>query len=65
MVSKKIMISSITTVLLCLALGITCAIIRKFDVVSAILLGIVIVFAIIISITTWREAVSQKEDNKE
>lgn len=64
MVSKKIMISSITTVLLCLALGIACAIIRKFDVVSAILLGIVIIFSIIISITTWREAVSQKEDNK-
>lgn len=64
MVSKKIMISSICTVLLCLALGITCAIVRKFDVTSVIFLGAIIVFAIIISITTWREAVSQKEDNK-
>lgn len=64
MISKKIMISSIATVLLCLALGITCAIISKFSVVSVILLGIVVVFSIIISVTTWREAVVQKEDNK-
>lgn len=62
MVSKKVMISSIITVLLCLALGITCAIIRKFDMVSVILLGIIIVAGIIVAITTWREAVNQKEE---
>lgn len=62
MISKKVMISSIITILLCLALGITCAIIRKFDVVSVILLGIVIVGSILVSVTTWRETVNQKEE---
>jgi len=64
MVSKKVMISSVITILLCLALGITCAIIRKFDVVSVILLGVVIVSSILVSVTTWREAVNQKEEQK-
>ena len=64
MVSKKVMISSVVTILLCLVLGITCAIIRKFDVVSVILLGVIIAFAIAVAITSWREAVNQKNENK-
>lgn len=64
MVSKRIMIGSIITILLCIALGVTCAVIRKFDVVSVILLGIIIVLAIAVSVTTWREAVNQKNENK-
>ena len=62
MVSRKIMIGSIVTILLCLALGITCAIIKNFDVVSVILLGVVIALSIAVSVTTWREAVNQKQD---
>ena len=64
MVSKKVMISSVVTILLCLVLGIACAIIRKFDVVSVILLGVIIAFAIAVAITSWREAVNQKKENK-
>lgn len=62
MVSRKIMIGSVATILLCIALGITCAIIRKFDVVSVILLGVVIALSIAVSVTTWREAVNQKQE---
>ena len=62
MVSRKVMIGSVITILLCLALGITCAIIRKFDVVSVILLGVVIALSIAVSVTTWREAVNQKHE---
>lgn len=62
MVSRKIMIGSVVTILLCIALGITCAIIRKFDVVSVILLGVVIALSIAVSVTTWREAVNQKQE---
>lgn len=64
MVSKRIMIGSVITILLCLALGITCAIIRKFDVVSVVMLGVIIALAIAVSVTTWREAVNQKQENK-
>jgi len=64
MVSRKIMIGSVITILLCLALGVTCAIIRKFDVVSVILLGVVIALSIAVAVTTWREAVNQKQENK-
>ena len=62
MVSRKVMIGSVVTILLCLALGITCAIIRKFDVVSVIIIGVVIVLSIAVSVTTWREAVNQKHE---
>ena len=62
MVSRKIMIGSVITILLCLALGIACAIIRKFDVVSVILLGVVIALSIAVAVTTWREAVNQKQE---
>lgn len=65
MVSKKVMISSIITILICLALGITCAIIKKFDVVSVILLGVIIVLSIAVAVANWREAVNQKQDNQE
>lgn len=58
------MIGSVITILLCLALGVTCAIIRKFDVVSVILLGVVIALSIAVAVTTWREAVNQKQENK-
>lgn len=64
MVSKKILIGSIIATLVCLALGIACAIIRKFDILSSILLGVVVLFGIIISISVWREAVDQKNDAK-
>lgn len=64
MVSKRIMIASVITILLCMALGVTCAIIRRFDVVSAILLGVIIVLSIAVAVTTWREAVNQKQENK-
>lgn len=64
MVSKRIMIGSVITILLCLALGITCAILRKFDVVSVVMLGVVIALAIAVSVTTWREAVNQKQEDK-
>ena len=64
MVSKKILIGSVITILLCMALGVACAIIRKFDVVSVILLGVIIALAIAISVTTWREAVNQKQENR-
>lgn len=63
-VSKKILIGSIVLTIICLALGVTCAIIRKFDLLSAILLGVVVVFGIVISITVWKEAVDQKNDAK-
>lgn len=62
MVSRKVMIGSVITILLCLALGITCAIIRKFDVVSVILLGVVIALSIAVAVTTWREAVNQNQE---
>ena len=65
MVSKKVMISSIVTILICLALGITCAIIKKFDVVSVILLGVIIILSIAVAVANWREAVNQKQDNQE
>lgn len=65
MVSKKVLISSIITVSVCLILSIVCAIVRKFDVVSAILLGAVIVFAIIVAVTCWRESVEQNRDKTE
>ena len=64
MVSKRVMVGSIITILLCVALGVTCAIIRKFDVVSVILLGVIIALSIAVSVTTWREAVNQKQENK-
>ena len=64
MVSKRIMVGSIITILLCVALGVTCAVIRKFDVVSVILLGVIIALSIAVSVTTWREAVNQKQENK-
>ncbi len=64
MVSKKVLLGSIITVLICLALGITCAIIRSFDVVSVILLAVVIVLSIVISITAWREQVNKKNDEE-
>ena len=63
MVSKRIMVGSIITILLCVALGVACAIIRKFDVVSVILLGVIIALSIAVSVTTWREAVNQKQEN--
>ena len=62
MVSRKRMIGSVITILLCVALGVTCAIIRKFDVVSVILLGVVIGLSIAVAVTTWREAVNQKNE---
>ncbi len=65
MVSKKVMIGSVITILLCIALGVTCAIVRHFDVVSVILLGVVIVLSIAVSATTWREAINQKQENKD
>lgn len=63
MVSKRIMVGSVITVLLCVALGVTCAVIRKFDVVSVILLSVIIALSIAVSVTTWREAVNQKQEN--
>ena len=62
MVSKRVLVGSVITILLCMVLGITCAIIRKFDVVSVILLGVVIALSIAVSVTTWREAVNQKQE---
>lgn len=64
MVSKKVMIASVITILLCMALGITCAIIRNFDVVSVILLGVIIALSIAVAVTTWREVVNQKQEGK-
>lgn len=65
MVSKKVLIGSIVTVLVCLALSVTCAIIRSFDVVSVILLAIVVILGIVIAITSWREIVNQKREDEE
>ena len=65
MVSKKVLIGSIVTVLVCLALSVTCAIIRSFDVVSVILLAVVVVLGIVIAITAWREIVNQKREEEE
>lgn len=64
MVSKKVLIGSIVTVLICLALSVTCAIIRSFDVVSVILLAVVVVLGIVIAITAWREVVNQKREEE-
>lgn len=64
MVSRNVLIGCIVTVLICLAVSITCAIIRSFDVVSVILLAVVVVLGIIISITAWREIVNQKHDQE-
>ena len=64
MVSKKVLIGSLVTVLICLALSVTCAIIRSFDVVSVILLAVVVVLGIVISITAWREVVNQKREEE-
>ena len=65
MVSKKVLIGSIVTVLVCLALSVTWAIIRSFDVVSVILLAIVVILGIVIAITSWREIVNQKREDEE
>ena len=64
MVSKKVLIGSIVTVLICLALSVTCAIIRSFDVVSVLLLAVVVVLGIVIAITAWREVVNQKREEE-
>jgi hypothetical protein len=65
MVSKNVLVGSIVTVLICLALSVTCAIIRSFDVVSVILLAVVVVLGIVIAVTAWREIVNQKHDEEE
>ena len=64
MVSKKVLIGSIITVILCLIASIVCAIIRKFDVVSAILLSVVVILGIVIAIVSWREVVNQKNEDE-
>jgi heme O synthase-like polyprenyltransferase len=64
MVSKNVLVGSIVTVLICLALSVTCAIIRSFDVVSVILLAVVVVLGIVIAVTAWREIVNQKHDEE-
>ncbi|MEG1581545.1 MAG: hypothetical protein RR334_00090 [Clostridia bacterium] len=58
---KKSLILCVIATLLCLGAGVVCAIIRKFDIVSAILLAVIIVFAIIVTIAIWRVAVVQKK----
>lgn len=64
MVSKKLLVGSIITVVICLAVSIVCACIRHFDVVSVILLSVVVVLAIITAITAWREIVNQKHEKE-
>lgn len=64
MVSKKLLVGSIITVIICLAVSIACACIRHFDVVSVILLSVVVVLGIVTSITAWREIVNQKHDEE-
>ncbi len=64
MVSKKLLVGSIITVVICLAVSIVCACIRHFDVVSVILLSVVVVLAIITAITAWREIVNQKHEEE-
>ncbi len=63
MVSKKYMIWSIIVTLICLALGITCAVYRP-DTLSYVLLGVVIFFAVLISVSVFIEIVSQNKDAK-
>ena len=64
MVSKKVLIGSIITVILCLIASIVCAIIRKFDVVSVILLSVVVILGIVIAIVSWRVVVNQKNEEE-
>lgn len=64
MVTKKLLIGSIITVIVCLAVSIVCAVIRHFDVISVILLSVVVVLGIITSITAWREIVNQKHEEE-
>ena len=64
MVTKKLLIGSIITFIVCLAVSIVCAVIRLFDVVSVILLSVVVVLGIITSITAWREIVNQKHEEE-
>ena len=63
MVSKKYMIWSIIVTLICLGLGITCAVYRP-DTLSYVLLGVVIFFAVLISISVFIEIVAQNKDAK-
>ena len=62
MVSKNVIVSSLVIASVCLALGLACAIIRKFDVVSSILFGCTVVAGIVVAIACWREIVEQKKD---
>ena len=62
MVSKKVLIGCVIAVFVCLALAIACAIIKSFDVVSSIMLGVVIVMAVAVVIISWRELVNQKNN---
>lgn len=62
MVSKRVIVSSLIIAGVCMALGLACAIIRKFDVTTSVLLGCTIVAGIVIAIACWREIVEQKRD---
>lgn len=64
MVSKKLLVGSIITVIICLAVSIACAVIRHFDVVSVVLLSVVVVLGIITAIVAWREIVNQKHEEE-
>ncbi len=64
MVSKKLLVGSIITVIICLAVSIVCAVIRHFNVVSVVLLSVVVVLGIITAIAAWREIVNQKHEEE-
>lgn len=58
--SKKWMIVSMIITLACLALGLTCAILRGFDLVTALIFGVIVVLSILVSIGLWSGLVKER-----
>ena len=56
---KKWMIIGMCATLFCLAVAIVCAVLRKFDLVSSIMLGFIVVFSVVISVFLWRDLLTQ------
>ena len=63
--SKKWMILGMCATIFCLAVAITCAALRKFDLVSSIMLGFIVVFSVVISVFMWRDLLAKSGEVEE
>lgn len=63
--SKKWMILGVCATLFCLAVAIVCAALRKFDLVSSIMLGFIVVFSIVISVFMWLDLRAATKEEKD